>query len=155
MSKVNSMTVDDMVAAMIDETECRAELREVRSNLWRTQFRDAFKYPGGPDTYWEHIEKQWKEVTDGAPIPAKYRSNKSVIIKAHAHAPVLAEWVSDGVVLGKTRIESLCKDRAGRDYTSEIIRIIGAQHAQMGPAEVTTTLHSVNEWAKANMGVMI
>ena len=150
-----SMTVNEMVGSMIEETNCRAELNGVRANLWRSQFKDAFKYPGGPEEYWSDVERQWKEATDGAPIPAKYRSNKSVILKAHATDSNVLVWTVHGKVKGKSAIEKMMKETADPTDAARIIRIIEAAYKQHGAAYVEVIMEDVVTAVKNDYGVLL
>ncbi len=100
--------IAQMVADMREETELRVALDTAVESIFRRQLRESFAYAGGPLMYWNDVEAEWKTTTDGAPIPTKYRTNKSVIVKAYNHDSTVAYWHDpDGEVRGKTHIQNV------------------------------------------------
>jgi hypothetical protein len=100
-----------MASRMLDETEVTKDLGEVRDGLFRKQFQEAFCFDEAPSGYWKELEKQWKRVSDGAPMPTKYRTNKSVILKAWRVNSKLSHWhdpKSGYIAMGKTAVQAKC-----------------------------------------------
>ena len=101
--------INGMVADMKEEIELSEVLCSVGKNLFRTQFEQAFAWEPDPTHYWAVLESAWRKATGGKPVPGKYRSNKSVILKAHGKSPRIEEWTEDhglGKVMGKTAIQN-------------------------------------------------
>ncbi len=130
-------SIHDMVCNMREETELSASLQEAGKSIFRSQMSDAFKWHGGPMDYWSTLEEHWRCVTGGEPIPTKYRTNKSVILKAYKHDPIITGWYDPaGEVLGKSAIQNTFS--GGSKLTSEgamrqIIRIIDKVKHDSGP----------------------
>ncbi len=98
--------IAQMVIDMREETELRVALDTAVESIFRRQFRESFGYPGGPLKYWIDVEAEWKHTTHGAPIPTKYRTNKSVIVKAYNTQSLLTGWMdADDEVFGKSAIQ--------------------------------------------------
>lgn len=135
-------SIHDMVNNMREETELSASLVEAGQSIFRSQMRDAFKWEAGARNYWDTLEACWRDMTGNQPIPTKYRTNKSVILKAYSHNSEVRAWIGkDGEVLGKSAIQNTFSK--GALLTSEggmrqIIRIIDKVKHDSGPAEHAT-----------------
>lgn len=99
--------IAQMVTDMVEETELRANLDGIVETIFRRQLRESFEFPEGPEAYWSAVEAQWRTVTGNQPVPTKYRTNKSVILKAHKANTLFEYWTDkDGDVMGKTAIQN-------------------------------------------------
>lgn len=109
-----------MAAQMLDETLVTQDLITIREGMFRTQFKQSFKYAGGPKNWWAMLESEWATLSGGQPIPTKYRTNKSVILKAWRHDTAPQTWrlAKTGEWLGKTAVQELC--RKGKDSRFKI-----------------------------------
>lgn len=144
----NSELIAAMVADMKEEHELSGEVTKIGESLFRKQFSQSFEYEHGPEQYWSHIESVWRAATDGKPIPTKYRTNKSVILKAHGHTPRLDEWCEarTDTVLGKTAVQN--RFSKGRLLTKEsgfrqVIRIIEKVRTDSGNDEHEQLCHDL------------
>ncbi len=152
---MKSMSIDEMVSAIVEEDNCAAELGKVRSNLFATQFTDAFNYVGGPGKYWKDLEASYKVATKGKPIPNRYRSNKSVCLKAWANSASLAVYSKGGKLLGKTAIERKIADvKPNESYEEQVIRIIDSAYVQGGESRVREIVGAVNKHCD-KLGVLL
>lgn len=106
-----SINIEETVSLMVEDTKLQAALDDAGKSIFERQFEEAFTAPGGPVTYWKAIEEQWKEVTGGAPIPAKYRSSKSVILKAWNKNSELSSYIVDGKTMRKSALEMALNEK--------------------------------------------
>ncbi len=99
--------IAQMVHDMVEEVELRAVLDTAVESIFARQLTEAFTFPAGPEYYWREVEAEWRRATGGDPIPTKYRTNKSVILKAHSEDNALSRWCDGvGVVYGKSAIQN-------------------------------------------------
>ena len=153
--------IKSMVSAMIEEGQCADELGKVRSNLFKTQFTDAFCYgTEGPEEYWNDLEAAYKEATDGQPIPTRYRTNKSVILKAWEFNPRINTYYKDSsctTIFGKSHIDKMVKSKKPKsdDARAKIIRIMDCEWTLSGEdgAAMHVMLEDIVGYAHAKYGV--
>ena len=131
-------SIHDMVENMREEVALSGSLEGVAKSIFRSQMKDAFKYIGGPSDYWKAVEECWRSATGGDPIPTKYRTNKSVILKAWREDHNVEHWSKDGDVIGKSAIQNTFS--MGVALTAEsglrkIIRIIDKVREDSGGTE--------------------
>jgi hypothetical protein len=99
--------IAQMVHDMMDETELRSALDTCVESIFARQLTEAFTFTTGPLDYWREVESEWRRVTGGDPIPTKYRTNKSVILKAYGQDANMGTWIGgDGEVYGKSHIQN-------------------------------------------------
>lgn len=97
---------ETMAKQMLDEEQITSDIAKIRSNLFRQQLEESFSEPGGPSEYWKQVEMEWRRCSGGKPIPTKYRTNKSVILKAWNNENDMSMWIDgDGEWLGKSAIQ--------------------------------------------------
>lgn len=134
--------IERMASKMWDETCVTQELDEVRDNLFRTQFADSFAWTGGPPAYWVELEKEWRKVSGGKPIPTKYRTNKSVILKAWRIDAEARSWMEHekAVIMGKTAVQKKCMTelkvvKSAEGMARELIAVIDQYRKDAGDSE--------------------
>lgn len=107
MTTESHTMIAQMVVDMREEGELRTALDTAVESIFGRQFSDAFCYHGGPKDYWRDVENEWRYTTDGEPIPTKYRTNKSVIMKAWDKSTRISTWYDPhGKVMGKSAIQN-------------------------------------------------
>ena len=139
--------IAQMVHDMVEEVELRAMLDTAVESIFARQLSDAFGYEHGPLDYWRQVEAEWRRATGGDPIPTKYRTNKSVILKAYSSDANISRWCDSEGVLGKSAIQT--ELAGGGKLTREgafkkIIHIIDTYAAQEGDDEAQVLCREVH-----------
>jgi hypothetical protein len=155
----NPITV--MAGKMYDEVMVTKDLDTVRDNLFRTQFNDSFTHVRGPAGYWTELEREWRAVSSHMPIPTKYRTNKSVILKAHRIDEGLTNWVElndsgEFIPLGKTAIQNKCMtvekvSKSGEGMARNLINMIEQYEKDESTTEFNSMLTLLVDYFEARV----
>jgi hypothetical protein len=117
-------TIEGMAQRMLDETLVTKDLDNIRTGIFKDQLVDSFEHTGGPEYYWHMVEQGWYDLTEGEPIPTKYRTNKSVILKAWRVSNNLDTWVEtkptgELAYMGKSAVQAKCMVMSNTPKTPE------------------------------------
>lgn len=77
---ITEWTVDETIDWMLAEQQASEGLSVIQGSVFKAQAYACATLGFKP--YWKTLESVWKEKTNNAPLPGKYRSSKSVIKQA-------------------------------------------------------------------------
>jgi len=147
MMSEDMSAIAQMVHDMVEEVELRAVLDTAVESIFARQLSEAFTHEHGPLDYWRQVEAEWRRATGGDPIPTKYRTNKSVILKAYSNDANLSRWTVGGVVYGKSHIQNELSGEGKltrEGALKKIIYIIDKYAAQEGADEARELCREVH-----------
>jgi len=142
-----------MAQKMLDETSVSEDLDAIRDGLFRQQMEESMRYPDGVAKWWKNLEAEWRAISGGKPIPTKYRTNKSVILKASRCEPDLLEWMDGGEVIGKTAVQTRCQTsdpviRTPEAMCKTIVHMIQQYERQTDTTQSEALIELMYEWTK-------
>ncbi len=109
------------------------------------------RYVGGVASWWAQLETEWRTLTSNKPIPTKYRTNKSVILKAERVTKDVTAWMEDGTMMGKTAVQQVCSThdpviRTPEAVAKTIIAMIVQYERQTDVKQSTAVINILYEW---------
>jgi len=93
-------SIEETVDLMREAEHADSSLKDVNASIFRIQADGCVR--NGWREYWTCLEATWRERTEGAPLPSKWRSSKSVLKSALAAG-------LDVIGKGKTALEKEIK----------------------------------------------
>ena len=79
-SEARAWSPKEVVGYMLNCEQAEVQLGEIHANIFRQQAMGSVQL--GHGSYWQAVEREWKDETGGKPIPSRYRSSKSVLKSA-------------------------------------------------------------------------
>jgi hypothetical protein len=158
MTEEREMTSDPnewqvMAQKMLDETLVTEDLDTIRESLFKQQMEESMTYIPGVMKWWSNLEKEWRTISGGRPVPTKYRTNKSVILKACRHEADRRKWMVDGEMMGKTAVQTRCQEstpvmRSPEAMCKIIVNMITQYERQQDKVQADALITLMYEWTK-------